>query len=118
MVFTDPPYGVSASGGRSQTKEKLGMTDIKNDELRANELTEFLSKFISVMQYKVGASLYICYPWATQNEFTCSAWLCVGHSFRKHGGRCGYIRQGRVVARSFRAGHRLRSRRYAGCAWT
>lgn len=70
MVFTDPPYGVSASGGRSQTKDKLGMKAIINDELRNNELTQFLSDFISVMQYKDGASIYICYPWATQKEFT------------------------------------------------
>ena len=70
MVFTDPPYGVSASGGRSQTKDKLGMKAIINDELRNNELTQFLSDFISAMQYKEGASIYICYPWATQKEFT------------------------------------------------
>lgn len=70
MVFTDPPYGVSASGGRSQTKEKLGMKAIANDELRENDLTQFLSNFINAMQYKDGASIYICYPWATQKEFT------------------------------------------------
>ena len=70
MVFTDPPYGVSASGGRSQTKDKLGMKAIINDELRNNELTQFLSDFISAMQYKECASIYICYPWATQKEFT------------------------------------------------
>lgn len=70
MVFTDPPYGVSASGGRSQTKDKLGMKAIANDELRKDDLTQFLSDFISVMKYKDGASIYICYPWATQKEFT------------------------------------------------
>jgi DNA modification methylase len=70
MVFTDPPYGVSASGGRSQTKDKLGMKAIANDELRKDDLTTFLSNFIKVMKYKDGASIYICYPWATQKEFT------------------------------------------------
>lgn len=70
MVFTDPPYGVSASGGRSQTKDKLGMKAIANDELRNNDLTNFLSNFIKTMKYKDGASIYICYPWATQKEFT------------------------------------------------
>lgn len=70
MVFTDPPYGVSASGGRSQTKDKLGMKAIANDELRNNDLTKFLSDFIKVMKYKDSASIYICYPWATQKEFT------------------------------------------------
>jgi len=70
MVFTDPPYGVSASGGRSQTKDKLGMKAIANDELRNNDLTIFLSNFIKAMKYKNGASIYICYPWSTQKEFT------------------------------------------------
>lgn len=70
MVFTDPPYGVSATGGRSQTKQKLGMKSIANDELRSNDLTQFLSDFIKNLQCKDGASIYICYPWATQKEFT------------------------------------------------
>ena len=70
MVFTDPPYGVCATGGRTQTKQKLQMKDIENDDLQGNDLTQFLSDFISVMAYKEGASLYICYPWATQEEFT------------------------------------------------
>ena len=70
MVFTDPPYGVSANGGRGDTKDKLKMKDIANDDLRNDDLVGFLSDFISVMQYKDGASIYICYPWATQKEFT------------------------------------------------
>jgi len=70
MVFTDPPYGVCASGGRQQTKNKLGMKAIENDDLIGQELEKFLSNFISVMAYKSGASIYICYPWATQEEFT------------------------------------------------
>ena len=70
MVFTDPPYGVNASGGRQQTKNKLGMKAIENDDLVGYELVIFLSNFISVMKYKSGSSIYICYPWATQEEFT------------------------------------------------
>lgn len=70
MVFTDPPYGVNASGGRSQTKEKLVMKAIENDDLVGENLKNFLSDFISIMQYKEDASIYICYPWATQEEFT------------------------------------------------
>lgn len=70
MVFTDPPYGVSATGGRQQTKKSLGMKAIENDELREDELTDFLCKFISVMPIKEDTSIYICYPWATQKEFT------------------------------------------------
>ena len=70
MVFTDPPYGVCASGGRSQTKEKLKMKAIENDDLQGQQLVAFLSLFISAMQYKNDASIYICYPWKTQEEFT------------------------------------------------
>ena len=70
MVFTDPPYGVCAVGGRSQTKQKLQMKDIENDNLQGDDLTKFLSDFISALAYKEVASLYICYPWATQEEFT------------------------------------------------
>lgn len=70
IVFTDPPYGVSASGGRSQTKEKLNMKSIINDELRKDDLISFLSDFIKVLPIKNNASIYICYSWATQKEFT------------------------------------------------
>ena len=70
MVFTDPPYGVCATGGRSQTKEKLKMKEIENDDLHGGELVLFLKKFIEAMRYKQSASIYICYPWQTQEEFT------------------------------------------------
>ena len=70
LVFTDPPYGVSAMGGRGQTKKKLGMKPIANDELRKTDLTEFLSDFISIMPCKENSSIYICYPWSRQKEFT------------------------------------------------
>ena len=70
MVFTDPPYGVSAMGMRGQNFKKSNAQFIKNDELRNDELTQFLSDFIGAMQYKEGASIYICYSWATQKEFT------------------------------------------------
>ncbi len=70
MVFTDPPYGVNATGGRQQTKQKLGMKAIENDNLIGDNLKNFLSDFISIMQYKNDASIYICYPWITQKEFT------------------------------------------------
>lgn len=70
VVFTDPPYGVSFKGGREETKEKYGIRPIANDEKTGKELTEFLSCFIRLLQYKQGASIYICYPWASQQEFT------------------------------------------------
>lgn len=70
MVFTDPPYGVNAMGMRSKNFKKINAKLIKNDDLRNNELTQFLSDFISVMEYKDCASIYICYSWASQKEFT------------------------------------------------
>lgn len=70
MVFTDPPYGVSANGGRGDTKRKLNMQEIINDNLRKDELVDFLQLCFSTMPIKNGTSVYICYPWATQEEFT------------------------------------------------
>ena len=70
MVFTDPPYGVSANGGRGDTKKKLKMQDIANDDLREDDLCDFLQSSFAIMPIKEGASIYICYPWATQEEFT------------------------------------------------
>lgn len=70
LVFTDPPYGICASGGRSQTKEKLKMKEIINDNLKELDLVNFLCSSIKAMLYKDNASIYICYPWQTQEEFT------------------------------------------------
>lgn len=70
MVFTDPPYGVNTFGGRRQTAAKRGIKQIENDALQGNELQVFLQNFLRVMQVKEGASVYVCYPWQTQKEFT------------------------------------------------
>jgi DNA modification methylase len=69
MVFTDPPYGVSASGGRSQTVERDNITKIENDNLRGPELKQFISDAISIIPIKESASFYICYDQKTQVEF-------------------------------------------------
>jgi site-specific DNA-methyltransferase (adenine-specific) len=69
MVFTDPPYGVSASGGRSQTVERDNITKIVNDNLRGNELKQFISDAISIIPIKESGSFYICYDQKTQVEF-------------------------------------------------
>lgn len=70
MVFTDPPYGVSANGGRGDTKRKLNMQEIINDDLRQNDLYDFLKSSFSIMPIKSGANIYICYQWTSQEEFT------------------------------------------------
>jgi len=51
MLFWDPPYGVSASGGRQQTKEdgvvkKRVLQKIENDELRGGGFTKVFRKRI------------------------------------------------------------------------
>ena len=69
MVFTDPPYGVSASGGRSQTVERDNITKIANDDLRGSELQQFISDALSIMPIKESGSFYVCYDQKTQVEF-------------------------------------------------
>lgn len=70
MVFTDPPYGVSANGGRSSTKTNLAISDIINDDLRGDELYQFLIDSLSSMPLSENASFYVCYDQKTQHEFT------------------------------------------------
>ena len=69
MVFTDPPYGVSASGGRSQTVERDNITKIANDDLRDDALRQFISDALSIMPIKESGSFYVCYDQKTQVEF-------------------------------------------------
>jgi DNA modification methylase len=69
MVFTDPPYGVSASGGRSQTVERDNISKIANDDLRGDELQQFISDALSIIPLKESASFYVCYDQKTQVEF-------------------------------------------------
>jgi site-specific DNA-methyltransferase (adenine-specific) len=69
MVFTDPPYGVSASGGRSQTVERDNIKKIANDDLRGNDLQQFISDALSIIPIKESGSFYVCYDQKTQVEF-------------------------------------------------
>jgi site-specific DNA-methyltransferase (adenine-specific) len=69
MVFTDPPYGVSASGGRSQTVERDNISKIANDDLRGDKLQQFISDALSIIPLKELASFYVCYDQKTQVEF-------------------------------------------------
>ncbi len=70
MVFTDPPYGVSALGGRRQTNEAKNIKAIENDDLRGERLKQFIIKSLSTLPIKKGAGIYICYGWKSQKEFT------------------------------------------------
>ncbi len=80
MMFTDPPYGVSYGGGRRagvkpKNRQKFGTREnfgeIKNDDLRGEQLTNMVHDAISSakMHSKEGVALYICFPWRTYNEF-------------------------------------------------
>jgi len=69
MVFTDPPYGVSASGGRTQAVRGDNITKIANDDLRGSELKRFITDALSIMPIKESGSFYVCYDQKTQVEF-------------------------------------------------
>lgn len=69
MVFTDPPYGVSADGGRTASVHKHNMKAIENDNLRDNALESFLQRALSVIPIHDKTSFYICYTHSTQREF-------------------------------------------------
>lgn len=70
MVFTDPPYGVSANGGRSDTVKKQGIKAIANDNLRGESLEQFIVDALSIVPLKDNGSFYVCYDQKTQHEFT------------------------------------------------
>ena len=70
MVFTDPPYGVSAGGGRSQTVKQKNIRAIENDELRGAALKQFIADALGVVPLKLCGSFYVCYDQKTQHEFT------------------------------------------------
>jgi DNA modification methylase len=70
MVFTDPPYGVSANGGRSDTVKKQGIKAIANDNLRGDQLEQFIVDALSIVPLRENGSFYVCYDQKTQHEFT------------------------------------------------
>ena len=69
MVFTDPPYGVSASGARSQVAKDKSIKKIENDDLRGDELHKFIYDALSIIPAKTGGAFYVCYDQKTQIEF-------------------------------------------------
>lgn len=69
MLFTDPPYGVSAGGARSQTVQAKGIQPIANDELRGQALEQFLVKCLKNAPLRQNGSFYVCYDQKTQLEF-------------------------------------------------
>lgn len=69
LIFTDPPYGVSAGGARTQTIEAMGIQPIENDDLRGEALEQFLVECLRNAPLRPRGSFYICYDQKTQLEF-------------------------------------------------
>ena len=67
MVFTDPPYGIDYSGGRTQTVSKKDYGKLKNDDLKGSELGNLIC---NVFQFnKEGADVYVCVSPIMQKPF-------------------------------------------------
>ena len=76
LVFTDPPYGMSYGGGRSEGSSKKGDTVkahgmILNDDLRGDELSTLLEDALSnsKMFSKEGAPCYVCFNYKNYIHF-------------------------------------------------
>ena len=76
LVFTDPPYGMSYGGGRSEGSSKKGDIVkahgmILNDDLRGDELSTLLVDSLSnsKMFSKEGAPCYVCFNYKNYMHF-------------------------------------------------
>ena len=69
LIFTDPPYGVSFTGAANPTAKVWKM--IKNDALRGDGLTQFLTlAFDNALQYsKPDVAAYVFYASKTHVQF-------------------------------------------------
>ena len=67
MVFTDPPYGIDYSGGRTQVVKEKEYGKLKNDDLQGEELGNLIC---NVFNYnKLEADVYICVSPIMQKPF-------------------------------------------------
>lgn len=67
MVFTDPPYGIDYSGGRTQVVAKKTYGKLMNDDLVGSSLSNLISLAFSFN--KVEADVYICVSPIMQTPF-------------------------------------------------
>lgn len=58
LIFTDPPYGLDFSGGRTQTVAKKEYGKILNDDLEGEELGNLIQNVWAF--HKKDANIYIC----------------------------------------------------------
>jgi DNA modification methylase len=74
MVFTDPPYGMSYSGGRGKHETWKGGNKrpaVLNDGLEGAGLLTLLRDSLTCAKVcsKSGSAAYVCFPWRTYAEF-------------------------------------------------
>ena len=67
MVFTDPPYGIDYSGGRTQVVNEKDYGKIKNDALEGEDLGNLISQIFNFT--KSEADYYICVSPIMQKPF-------------------------------------------------
>ena len=67
MVFTDPPYGIDYSGGRSQVVRDKEYGKLKNDDLQGEELGNLICNVFNFN--KKEADVYICVSPIMQKPF-------------------------------------------------
>ena len=67
MVFTDPPYGIDYSGGRSQVVRDKEYGKLKNDDLQGEELGKLICNVFNFN--KKEADVYICVSPIMQKPF-------------------------------------------------
>ena len=83
MVFTDPPYGMSYGGGRSQGSTPKGALVkahgmILGDDKRGDDLIALVRDALglAVTVSKSGSATYVCFPWRTYSEFEAAMEEC------------------------------------------
>ena len=67
LVFTDPPYGIDYSGGRTQVVGTKDYGKLKNDDLQGAELGHLICNVFKFN--KQGADVYICVSPIMQKPF-------------------------------------------------
>ena len=67
MIFTDPPYGIDYSGGRTQVVNEKDYGKIKNDALDGEDLGNLISQIFNFT--KSEADYYICVSPIMQKPF-------------------------------------------------
>ena len=67
LIFTDPPYGIDFSGGRTQTVAKKDYGKIMNDNLSSSDTGDLIQNIWSF--HKEEADIYICVSPKNQKPF-------------------------------------------------